>query len=427
MVTRHGSGPLHRLPAMAAAAVTAVLTLSAMGPAPTVGKADAAVHRPRDGGAAARRVDWAARPISAGGIRVRDRDQLRGLPPQARLGYHPATGRVRFISGSPRRPLAKAPAAVLAGARPFRPAEARSRARRFVDRYGGLFGLASARREMRAQPARRHSLPLPTRLSSASGARSAPAAPSPFSVTVRFDQVRAGLPVMGGQIAVQVSDRGEVISAAGEVLPSVAKVATRPRLSAGVAASIAATWLARQAGRTASVVSTRSEGLAIYDPRLMGDDVSGPTAARLVWQIDARMPPSDRQEAREQLVVVDARGGQVLTSIGRLYRVGRFVCDNRNLPGRPLRCDPPFARREGQSVTGVADVDAAYRLMGSLDAYLAERFGRTGLDGQGAGLKATVRYCAAYGCPWRNAEWKWREQQAVFGIRVGTRRRHRGP
>ncbi len=26
-----------------------------------------------------------------------------------------------------------------------------------------------------------------------------------------------------------------------------------------------------------------------------------------------------------------------------------------------------------------------------------------------------MRYCAAYGCPWRNAEWKWAEQQAIFG------------
>ncbi len=105
----------------------------------------------------------------------------------------------------------------------------------------------------------------------------------------------------------------------------------------------------------------------------------------------------------------------VLTAIGRIQRAERLVCDNAGVPGRPFRCDPPFARREGQPSTGIADVDAAYRIMGSFDAFLASRFGRSGLDGQGGRLKATVRYCASYGCPWRNAEWKWAEQQAVFG------------
>ena len=136
---------------------------------------------------------------------------------------------------------------------------------------------------------------------------------------------------------------------------------------------------------------------------------------------------SGRQEAREQLVVVDARGGQVLTSIGRLYRVDRFVCDNRNLPGRPLRCDPPFARREGQSVTGVADVDAAYRLMGSLDAYLAEplRARRAGWPGSAAeGHRALLRRVRV-----PVAQCRVEVAGATGGLRhrVGTRGRHRGP
>jgi hypothetical protein len=63
----------------------------------------------------------------------------------------------------------------------------------------------------------------------------------------------------------------------------------------------------------------------------------------------------------------------------------------------------------------VEEVDAAYRLMGVYADFLASRFGRDGLDDQGDRLKATVRYCASYGCPWRNAQWKWDSQQAIFG------------
>ena len=82
--------------------------------------------------------------------------------------------------------------------------------------------------------------------------------------------------------------------------------------------------------------------------------------------------------------------------------------------------------RRASRAPGVADVDAAYRLLGVVDDFLQSRFGRDGIDGNGARMKATVRYCNPYGCPWRNAEWKWRVQQAVFG-RAGRRRTTSSP
>jgi hypothetical protein len=136
---------------------------------------------------------------------------------------------------------------------------------------------------------------------------------------------------------------------------------------------------------------------------------------RLAWRIDARLPEAQGRAEEHRLIVVDARLGHVLASIGRRYSVDRFICDNRSVPGRTYRCGPPYARSEGDPGTGVAEVDAAYRLLGVVDEFLASRFGRDGLDDRGARLKATVRYCASYGCPWRNAEWKWAEQQAIFG------------
>ena len=70
---------------------------------------------------------------------------------------------------------------------------------------------------------------------------------------------------------------------------------------------------------------------------------------------------------------------------------------------------------KGSSPRGLGDVDAVYRLMGVTYDYFLDRFGRDGIDGKGSPMKATVRYCAPFGCPWRNAEWKWAEQQAIFG------------
>jgi hypothetical protein len=221
---------------------------------------------------------------------------------------------------------------------------------------------------------------------------------------------------MGGEIVVQLTADGAVLSATGEVLPSASRARTNATVGVGQARAAAARWVARELNRTAAGVTTASEGLAIYDPRVMDDPTLAPAGTRLVWRIDARVSATQRQKADRRLVIVDAHGGQVLTTIGRLYSaLDRRVCDNQNKPGRPWICSGPFARVEGQPWTGRGDVDAAYRHMGVVYDYFKSRFGRDGIDGEGSRMTATVRYCPSYGCPWRNAEWRWGPQQATFG------------
>jgi bacillolysin len=224
--------------------------------------------------------------------------------------------------------------------------------------------------------------------------------------------------VMGGELVVQLSDEGEVISAAGEVLPSSARATTQAAVGPIQARNAAARWVARETGRTDSVVTATAEGLGLYDPRLMDDPALADLSTRLVWRIGTRAPASATRQADQRLVIVDARGGQVLTSIGRIATAegpNRRVCDNKNVPGRSWSCNGPLARVEGQAWTGVSDVDAAYRLMGVTYDYFLQHFGRDGIDGKGSRMKATVRYCPSSGCPWRNAEWRWGPQQATFG------------
>ena len=198
-------------------------------------------------------------------------------------------------------------------------------------------------------------------------------------------------------------------------MPSGTDVATRARIGLARARATAAAWMARQSDRPRAAVVLRSEGLGVYDPRLMDDPALAAAGVRLVWRIGARVPASGGRPEQDRLVLVDALRGDVLTSITRVVGVDRYVCDNRGRAGRSYQCGGPYARAEGKPRAGVADVDAAYRLLGVVDAFLQSRFGRDGIDGNGARMKATVRYCNPYGCPWRNAEWKWRVQQAVFG------------
>jgi Zn-dependent metalloprotease len=358
--------------------------------------------------AAADPAGWEARPVRDADVRSRDAALASRLPANAKIGYHPETGRVRFISGTPAKPLNKPLSGVAAGNRRLSGADARSKARKFVDSYGSLFGLADPSAELRVRETERTLAP-------ASGSTPDAGAGLP-NATVRFDQVRGGVPVMGGEIVVQLTEDGAVLSAAGEVLPTASAARTKATVGVKHARTAAARWVARELNRQASAVATTSEGLGIYDPRLMDDPTLAPTGTRLVWRIDAKVPATNRQPADRRLVVVDARSGQVLTTIGRLYTaLDRRVCDNRNKPGRSWTCQGPFARVEGQPWSNQGDVDAAYRHMGVVYDYFKSRFGRDGIDDKGSRMKATVRYCPSYGCPWRNAEWRWGPQQATFG------------
>ncbi len=342
----------------------------------------------------------------------RDRAVARSLPRAARIGYHPGTNRVRFLTGTPSRPLGAGLAVVVAGKRQLTTADAKLRAQRFLDRYGGLFGLADPADELRSRGARRFTDPP----AGERGAARPAAAEEPSRVVVRLEQTRSGIPVMGGQLLVQVSGRGEVLSVAGEVMPSSTTADPRPRLSAVRASQVARAWLARRAGRPRADVSVHSEGLAWYDPRIMEDPAPSPWGTRLVWRIDARLPATRGVPEEHRLVVVDAHGGQIVIVHRPHLWPGPGHLRQRAPGGAVLQVRRPLRPQRGPGhAPGSADVDAAYRLMGVVDDYFATRFGRAGIDGQGGRMRATVRYCGSAGCPWRNAEWKWAEQQAIFG------------
>jgi Zn-dependent metalloprotease len=378
-------------------------------------------QRPGEGG-------WDARQVRKTRLPKRDRDLAAQLPGRAKVAYHPATGRVRSLSGSASKPLSDGIAAVASGRRRLSSGDAREVARRFMGRFGPLFGLQSPDEELRVASIRKRSTATPAPSATPAAVAGGPGAGSDDATdtatssgpgagaVVRFQQLRGGVPVLGGEVIVQLSGTGEVLSATGEVLPSNSKARTKATISRAVARRTAAQWLAREAGRPASAATTDSEGLGLYDSRIMGGPALATPGARLVWQIDARLPRTTTLEADHRLVLIDARGGYVLTAIARIADgLDRRVCDFRNKPKADFRCSSPFTRTEGQAFVGIADVDAAYRLMGVVDDWFRTRFGRDGIDDMGSPMMASVRFCPASGCPWRNAQWDWAAQQATFG------------
>ncbi len=333
-------------------------------------------------------------------LRTADRRILDQLPASTTVGIHAGTGRVRFLGGTSARPLMRTTLlrrvagttgrARVADTVALAPSVA---ARAFLARTAPLFGVSDPTRDLTLERTQRL------------GARGS---------VVRFEQTRRGIPVLGGELLVRLDRRGSVLAATGEALPAHDDVSTHATVRASVARRTAAVWLARDTGARSTSVTTHSEGLTILDQRILGGPaVPGP---RLVWSIDARAPmASDGMPAHAQ-VLVDARDGGVLQAIDRVETgLDRRVCDSRNKRSADFVCRRPYARVEDEGQTGVGQVDAAYRLMGVVDAFYRDRFGRDGLDGDGAPMVATVRYCSLTQCHLPNAFWEWGPQQVAFG------------
>ena len=258
-----------------------------------------------------------AQRIDRADVRPGDRTVLGALPDRARVAYHPATGRVRFLAGTHASPLAGRPAGVAAGVTGIGKADAIAIAGRFVRGNARLFGAADAGRDLRVSPGR-------TRLATARRDAS----------VVRFEQVRAGIPVLGGELAVRLSPRGDVLSVSGELSPSVGRVATTPSVSASAAERLAALSLARARGRSPA---------AVHADRTASPSTTRASSAGLrPWArrgLAARASSGESTPASTQAAIDPASAASCSSthgvawswrSIARDADVIRRVCDARN-------------------------------------------------------------------------------------------------
>jgi bacillolysin len=290
----------------------------------------------------------------------------RRLGPEVRVSAHAQTGHVRFVGTAAGAPIAR-PVGVPAGA------SAATVARAFLASYGDAFGIADQARELRVTAS--------------------------DDVSVRFQQLQRGVPVLGGELVVNLDSAGNVRSASGETLPAT-KLSTTPRIEDAAARSTALSAIAKYRSIAASALEAAPPQLWIYDSRLLG----GPGLDRpeLVWRTE--VTARGERPVRE-LVLVDAvRGGVSLHFDQIADAKNRRVCDAGN-SARQVPCTSPVRTETGGS-SSVADVNNAFDLSGrTYDFYLA--LGRDSLDGAGLPLVSTVRY------PIDNAFWDGR--QMVFG------------
>ena len=299
-----------------------------------------------------------------------------------RISLHARTGEVAFVGTTPGAPVPR-PASLAASASPERSARA------FLDGYGSLFGVRDERAQLRARVA-------------APGAHG--------STAVRFQQTHHGLPVLGAELVVTVDAHGNTVSANGEASSDLT-VGTTPNLDAAAAGRAATAVVAKTRHVPVGGLRAGQPQLSVYDPALLG--APGPRVRSLVWRSEVTTPDGDVRE----LVLVDAVTGAVALHFDENPDAKqRSVCDFANIPRPSDTCAGPFARTEGQTPSGVRDVDLAYDYAGVTYDYYASMFGRDSLNGRGMPLKSTVRYCpddSVASCPFENAYWNG--TQMVYG------------
>ncbi len=248
-----------------------------------------------------------------------------------------------------------------------------------LDRVGALFGLKDVSLELRL---------LPQALApDATGDR-----------IVKFQQVRDGLPVLGGELVVVLDSAGALRSVLGETLPGSAGKAPVTAVTAERAAATAVAVTARaHPAYPAEALQASAPERWYLDPALIGVPAQAHMPAGPVWRTEVTGPADVRE-----LVLVDSTTGTVPLQLNQIaHALNQVVCDRANKPDRLATgsdCKKPYAR-VANSGPGGTETDQAWdntvRTSKFFDSYLGIDLTKLlGVDtGDGTKLRSTVRFC----------------------------------
>ena len=228
---------------------------------------------------------------------------------------------------------------------------------------------------------------------------------------VRFQQVERGIPVIAGELLVNLNARQDVLSVSGEVTPPFDGSIT-PAIAREEAADTARAVVAKQYQLPYDTVTVTAVSLEIYAPRLIGPDVGPP---RLVWRMEVRASSAD--DIRE-LVLIDAQQGSLALHFNQVETIRDrrtyTANDGSVLPGT-LVC----LESDDLCSTGDGHAQGAHRYArDTYDFYLANH-GRDGIDGAGGAMVSTVHFrpASAPTVAWANAGWNG--TQMLYGDAYG--------
>lgn len=224
---------------------------------------------------------------------------------------------------------------------------------------------------------------------------------------VRYQQLHQGIPVIGGELIVNINGGGQLSSMNGEVLPDPV-VDSRASVTAAEATERAISAIASNHNVGTSLLTSSDPELSIYAPGLIGPASLSPM---LVWKMEVT---SAEQMAINELVLVHAQRGhialhfnQVHTAKNRRTYDGSSIIFVSDFPGI-LICN----ESDGDACTsGVdADADAAHIHAGDTYDFYDTNHGRDSIDDNGMALVSTVNLS----CALPNAGWAPSLNQMIY-------------
>jgi Zn-dependent metalloprotease len=227
---------------------------------------------------------------------------------------------------------------------------------------------------------------------------------------IRYQQHFSGLPVIGGELVVQV-DGSSIVSVGGKA-SNIVELATQATILPEQARETALKMVVARYPGAGGRLETTEPVLSIYNPALLGHTADTDS---LVWKLEVNAVDAAPVNV---LVLVDALNGTVLLHFNQIdYAKSRKVYDNNNirsdsLPGTNLQ------RLEGSSPSTVSEVNAVYDYLGDTYDFFSTYHGRDSVDNQGLPLVGTVRFCSTDSldsCPYDNAFWSSTKKQMVCG------------
>ncbi|RKH03525.1 peptidase M4 [Corallococcus sp. CA053C] len=218
---------------------------------------------------------------------------------------------------------------------------------------------------------------------------------------LRFKQLKNGLEVVGGELAVHVRQDGTVYAANGSARDGV-KLSATPRI-AGTAATQAA--LAATAGRD---LSAQGSPRLVYVRTEEG-------ALRLAYEVT--VTGEGAETPIRDLVYVNAQDGSLVLRAPQIH-----TALNRKLYSANNGTTTPgtLKRSEGQAAIGDAHVDTNYDMLGYTYNCYKTLFNRDSLDNAGATLISTVHYSTNYvNAYWDGTQMVYGDGDGVNSIELG--------
>ncbi len=303
----------------------------------------------------------------------------------AQVSHHRQTGLTNFIGSSAGNAIA------LPGT--GTPRNASAVAMDALNTYGAMFGLRNPASEL-----------IQKSLKTTDNGRS----------VVRYQQNYNGVPVIGGEMIVNLSPNNGLLSINGEIAPKLT-LTTQATISAQQASDAALNAVAKWYQTSPSTLNASTPVLSVYDPQLIGPDTF---PASLVWRVEVS---STTQQPIRELVLIDAQRGnislhfnQIDTALSRATYDATGVTSSVGLPGSFL-CDE--VTDPTCSGSGIADaVNAHLFAKDTYDYYLAIHT-RDSIDNAGMVLTSSVNYNGSdVTCP--NAFWNGTQMVYCAGLVV---------